>query len=142
LLIAVLASLLPESLLLAVSPPPDPGDLDGSLAEGSVTLLIVYLLIALGFSFLCSVAEAVLLSVTPSYLATLESKGARTGRLLQALKADVERPLAAILSLNTIAHTVGAAGGDAPLSEFRRDGCRSRRTWRRSSRGWIDWRGF
>lgn len=73
-------------------------------------LLIVYLLIALGFSFLCSVAEAVLLSVTPTYLATLESRGAKSARLLRSLKADVERPLAAVLSLNTIAHTVGAAG--------------------------------
>lgn len=75
-----------------------------------MALLIVYLLIALGFSFLCSVAEAVLLSVTPSYLATLNASGARSGELLQNLKKDVERPLAAILSLNTIAHTVGATG--------------------------------
>lgn len=73
-------------------------------------LLVVYLLIALGFSFLCSVAEAVLLCVSPSYIATLRAEGRAAGALLDRLKANVERPLAAILSLNTIAHTVGAAG--------------------------------
>jgi CBS domain containing-hemolysin-like protein len=78
-----------------------------------MTLLIVYVLIALVFSFLCSVAEAVLLSITPSFIATLEKKGKPAGKLLHQLKQDVDRPLAAILSLNTIAHTVGAVGAGA-----------------------------
>ena len=73
-------------------------------------LLVIYAALALGVSFLCSILEAVLLSVTPSYVAALEQAGGRTGRLLRELKDDVDRPLAAILSLNTIAHTVGAAG--------------------------------
>ena len=87
--------------------------------EGSVTLLILYLCVAIGFSFLCSVAEAVLLSVTPSYIAQLREaaagehgsdKAAKSAAKLARLKENVDRPLAAILSLNTIAHTFGAAG--------------------------------
>jgi CBS domain containing-hemolysin-like protein len=77
-------------------------------------LLIAFGLLALVFSFACSIFEAVLLSVTPSYVATCEQaetpKRRRTGRMLRSLKEDVDRPLAAILSLNTIAHTAGAAG--------------------------------
>ncbi|QTA86122.1 CNNM domain-containing protein [Desulfonema magnum] len=73
-------------------------------------LLILYVSIALIFSFFCSIAEAVLLSVTSPYIASLEQKGKRTGKLLRKLKDDVNRPLAAILTLNTIAHTFGAAG--------------------------------
>jgi CBS domain containing-hemolysin-like protein len=73
-------------------------------------LLILYLAMAIGLSFLCSILEAVLLSVTPSYIAVLERKNTRSGRILRELKEDVDRPLSAILSLNTIAHTVGAAG--------------------------------
>ena len=61
-------------------------------------------------SFLCSVAEAVLLSVTPSYIATLGKKAMSSAKLLTQQKQNVDRPLAAILSLNTIAHTAGAAG--------------------------------
>lgn len=78
-----------------------------------MTLLVVYVLVALGFSFLCSIAEAVLLSVTPAYIGTLEKKQPRAARLLLRQKEDIDRPLAAILSLNTIAHTVGAAGAGA-----------------------------
>lgn len=72
--------------------------------------LCVFAMIALGFSFLCSIAEAVLLSATPSHMAMLEQKGKRTGKLLRELKKDLGRPLSAILSLNTIANTMGAAG--------------------------------
>ncbi|QDT14460.1 CNNM domain-containing protein [Alienimonas californiensis] len=77
---------------------------------GSWPLLIFYLCLAIGFSFLCSVAEAVLLSVTPSYIAQLRDREARGAETLTRLKKNVDRPLAAILSLNTIAHTFGAAG--------------------------------
>ena len=73
-------------------------------------LLIFYLTLAIGVSFLCSMLEAVLLSVSHSYIAIMERKGARTGVLLRKYKEDIDRPLSAILSLNTIAHTVGAAG--------------------------------
>jgi len=75
-----------------------------------MSLLIFYLFLAIGVSFLCSILEAVLLSITPSYITVLEKNGSKTGRQLRSLKDDIDRPLAAILSLNTIAHTVGAAG--------------------------------
>ena len=78
-----------------------------------MTLLFVYIAIALVFSFLCSIAEAVLLSVTTPYIALLEKEGHHSGELLKELKEDVNRPLAAILTLNTIAHTLGAAGAGA-----------------------------
>ncbi|MBS04117.1 MAG: hemolysin [Gammaproteobacteria bacterium] len=82
----------------------------GGLPDGSLTLLIVYASVALGFSFLCSIAEAVLLSASPSYAESLKESSPRSGRLLAKLKANIDRPLAAILTLNTIAHTVGAVG--------------------------------
>jgi CBS domain containing-hemolysin-like protein len=78
-----------------------------------MTLLIVFVALALGISFLCSVLEAVLLSLTPSYLSLLRQQRPRIGRMLEDFKRDVDRPLAAILSLNTIAHTVGAMGAGA-----------------------------
>ena len=84
----------------------------GAVPEGagSYTLLVLYGVFAIGISFLCSIAEAVLLSVTPSYIATLGQKAGATAELLTKQKENVDRPLAAILSLNTIAHTAGAAG--------------------------------
>ena len=75
-----------------------------------MTLLLVYLFVAIGFSFYCSVAEAVLLSITPSFIATMKSERPAAAARLESLKANIDRPLAAILSLNTIAHTIGAAG--------------------------------
>ena len=54
--------------------------------------------------------EAVILSVTPSHIEVLEQKSPKTGMILRNLKSNIDRPLSAILSLNTIAHTVGAAG--------------------------------
>lgn len=76
-------------------------------------LLIVYVLIALGFSFLCSIAESVILSVTKPYVSLLEREGHGAGRVLRRLKDDINAPLAAILTLNTVAHTAGAAGAGA-----------------------------
>lgn len=76
-------------------------------------LLITYVMIALGFSFLCSIAEAVILSVTSPYITLLQKEGKKAGQLLAKLKDDINSPLAAILTLNTIAHTVGAAGAGA-----------------------------
>lgn len=78
-----------------------------------MTLLIIYILVALGFSFLCSIAEAVLLSVTSTYIALMEKEDRPSAPVLRALKDDISKPLAAILTLNTIAHTVGAAGAGA-----------------------------
>ncbi|WP_234572697.1 hemolysin family protein [Rhodohalobacter sp. 614A] len=73
-------------------------------------LLLFYLVLAIGVSFLCSILEAVLLSITPSYVAVLEKNESKSGKILRDLKEDIDRPLSAILSLNTIAHTIGAAG--------------------------------
>ena len=76
-------------------------------------LLITYVLFALVFSFLCSIAEAVILSVNSAYVALLDKDGKQSGALLRELKADISKPLAAILTLNTVAHTVGAVGAGA-----------------------------
>ncbi len=79
--------------------------------NADVILLVSYILLALVFSFLCSVAEAVLLSITPAYIAGLHKKKPKLAALLKQLKQDnVDQSLAAILTLNTIAHTVGAIG--------------------------------
>jgi len=80
-------------------------------------LLALYVALAIGVSFMCSVMEAVLLSVTPSYVAALEREGSMVGEHLHQFKENVDRPLAAILSLNTIANTAGAtaAGGQAAI---------------------------
>ncbi|MEM9827592.1 MAG: hemolysin family protein, partial [Planctomycetota bacterium] len=103
---------------------------DGDSASSSdYVLLLIYLVVAIGFSFYCSVAEATLLSISPSFIATLgrrrrdgslgdaetpeselDPNAVAASRKLAALKDNVDRPLAAILSLNTIAHTIGAAG--------------------------------
>ena len=84
---------------------------NGGYTQWDVVLLITYILLALVFSFLCSVAEAVLLSITPSYTAGLQDKNPKLAALLKQLKQDnVDQSLAAILTLNTIAHTVGAIG--------------------------------
>lgn len=82
-----------------------------------MTLLLLYVALALGVSFLCSIMEAVLLSVTPGYVAAKQCKDARTADKLDQFKQNIDRPLAAILSLNTIAHTVGAAGAGAQAAE-------------------------
>ena len=78
-----------------------------------MTILILYVAIALIFSFLCSISEAVLLSVTTAHISVLEQEGNTSGSLLRELKGDINKPLAAILTLNTIAHTVGAVGAGA-----------------------------
>lgn len=75
-----------------------------------MVILATFLLVSLAFSFLCSILEAVLLSVTPGFVAAAVREGRPGARLLKRLKDDVDRPLAAILTLNTVAHTVGAAG--------------------------------
>ncbi|WP_394200616.1 CNNM domain-containing protein [Shewanella waksmanii] len=79
--------------------------------------LIVIILVAIGISFLCSVFEAVLLSVTPSYIATLGQTNAKAADRLSRQKANVESPLVSILTLNTIAHTVGAAVAGAQAAK-------------------------
>jgi len=75
-----------------------------------MTLFFVYVALALSVSFVCSVLEAALLSITPAHLAKLEQDRPKVGARLRSLKSNIDRPLAAILTLNTTANTVGAAG--------------------------------
>jgi CBS domain containing-hemolysin-like protein len=75
-----------------------------------MTLLLIYLAIAIGASFLCSVLEAVLLSVTPSFVEQISSKKPRAAKRLVKVKAQLDESLSSILILNTFAHTMGAAG--------------------------------
>jgi putative hemolysin len=77
----------------------------------SALLLVVFL--ALAFSFLCSILESVLLSITHSYVGVLQDRRSRAGQLLAGMREHIDEPIAAILTLNTIAHTVGAAVGGA-----------------------------
>ena len=75
-----------------------------------MTLLIFYAALAIGVSFTCSLLEASLLSLPRSHVQSMVEQGSAVGRSLQRLKDNIDRPLAAILTLNTVAHTVGAAG--------------------------------
>lgn len=78
-----------------------------------MTLLVIYVLLALGVSFLCSILEASLLTVTPTQVQAGKADGQRWAGVYETMKADIDRPLAAILTLNTVAHTMGAAGAGA-----------------------------
>jgi CBS domain containing-hemolysin-like protein len=75
-----------------------------------MTLLLIYLTIAIGVSFLCSILEAVLLSITPSYIEKIQNERPRAGRQLAKVKEGLDESLSSILILNTFAHTMGAAG--------------------------------
>jgi len=81
-------------------------------------LLLMFLMVSIIFSFLCSVWEAVLLSITPSFTQMKVQEGGELGVTLQAFKENIDRPLAAILTLNTIAHTVGAIGVGAQATRI------------------------
>jgi len=84
-----------------------------------MTLLFIYLAIAIGVSFLCSILEAVLLSVTPSYVENLSKIRPRAGARLIRVRERLDESLASILILNTFAHTMGAAGvGSQALQVF------------------------
>ena len=111
-LIAGLGALL--ALIVVAYAQGDPANGKEKVAEGvnsvGMVLLVVYLLIALVFSFICSVFEAVLLSIRRPYLAGQQEKNPDNAATWEKLLADVNRPLSAILILNTVAHTVGAAG--------------------------------
>ena len=74
-----------------------------------MTLLIIFLLLTMAVSFLCSLLEAVLMSTPISYITMREDEGDRAAAVFMKLKLEPDRPLAAILSLNTIANTLGAA---------------------------------
>ena len=75
-----------------------------------MVLIILYFLGALSLSFICSVLEAVLLSTPMSFISMKEKQGNATASLMKRYKDNIDRPVGAILSLNTIAHTIGSAG--------------------------------
>lgn len=75
-----------------------------------LSYLLLYLFLALGVSFVCSLLESILMSTTLSYINLREEEGYKPATLMKKFKTETERPLAAILSLNTIANTVGASG--------------------------------
>lgn len=80
--------------------------------------LVFYFSLALGVSFLCSLLESILLTITPSYISVIQKTNPRAGAKLGALKSKINRPLAAILTINTIANVVGAAGVGAKTMEL------------------------
>ena len=82
-----------------------------------MALLLFYLFLALVVSFTCSIMEAVLLSTPQSYLLVKQEEGHSWAEKFLDLKNDIDKPLSAILSLNTIAHTIGAAGVGAQAVE-------------------------
>ena len=83
-----------------------------------MTALITYFLTALFVSFLCSLLESVLLSVSITHVSVLEKSGNRSGKMMAELKKNINRPLAAILTINTIANTVGAVGVGAQTQKI------------------------
>lgn len=82
-----------------------------------MSTLLWILVATLAISFLCSILEAVFLSITHSYIALLKADGESAGEWLEAAQKNVEEPIAAILTLNTIAHTMGATMGGAVAAE-------------------------
>lgn len=95
-------------LLFAADAPPTDAE-----RQTALVLLVFFVLLALGVSSLCSIAEAVLLSITPAYVARQSQEGKTSAKRIKELKEHLDVPLATILTLNTIAHTIGAAGAGA-----------------------------
>ena len=77
--------------------------------DPQITLLLIYMLLSLVISALCSVLEATILSTPMSYVTTLETQGVRGWQRLKQYKTNIDRPISAILIVNTIANTVGAS---------------------------------
>lgn len=87
-----------------------------------MTLLIAFAVLSILVSFLCSILEAALLSLTPSYIAQQKVEKPQLYERLKELKDKIDQPLAAILTLNTVAHTVGATGVGAQVTIVFGDG--------------------
>lgn len=81
-------------------------------------MLAFYITLSLLVSFTCSLLEAAILSVTPTYLNVLKGKNPKLYDKISFLEDDIEKPLASILTLNTIAHTIGAAGAGAEAQKI------------------------
>src|SRR5690606_4008100 len=87
-----------------------------------MSLLIAFAVLSIGVSFICSILEAALLSITPSYIAQLKLSNSKLYERMRLLKDRIDQPLAAILTLNTVAHTVGATGVGAQVTIVFGDG--------------------
>ena len=87
-----------------------------------MSLLIAFAVLSIGVSFICSILEAALLSITPSYIAQLKLSNPKLYERMRLLKDRIDQPLAAILTLNTVAHTVGATGVGAQVTIVFGDG--------------------
>lgn len=74
-----------------------------------MTIIIILFVSTIGISFLCSMLEAVLLTSTPAYIGVLVKENRRSGKLIEHLKENIDRPISAILTLNTVSHTLGSA---------------------------------
>lgn len=83
-----------------------------------MAILLTYFFLAIGISFVCSVMEAVMLSVSISFIETKEREKAGSTKLLKKYKMNIDKPISAILSLNTVAHTIGAAGVGAQATKL------------------------
>lgn len=81
-------------------------------------LILVYFFIAVGVSFLCSILEAVLLSITSAHIEVVKQKDEELGSLMHTQKKDIDSSIGAILTLNTFAHTLGAAGVGAEAAKM------------------------
>jgi CBS domain containing-hemolysin-like protein len=101
--------------LLAAAIPAASDAVAGEATNADWVMLFVYLAMAIGVSFLCSLTEAGILSIPVSHVHVLSEQGKKTGLRLEKMKANIDRPLAAILTLNTVAHTIGAAGVGAQI---------------------------
>ncbi len=82
-----------------------------------MTLLLIFALSALAISFLCSILESTLMSTPISYITMREEEGFKSATLMKQYKTDIDKPIAAILSLNTIANTIGSAGVGLQVTE-------------------------
>ncbi len=79
-----------------------------------VALLIAFVVLSVFVSFICSVSEATLLTMTPSYVASIAEENPKKSAMLKNVKIDnIDQSIAAILTLNTVAHTVGSLGAGA-----------------------------
>jgi CBS domain containing-hemolysin-like protein len=87
-----------------------------------MSLLIAFVILSIAVSFICSILEAALLSITPSYIAQQKLTKPELYEKLKILKDKIDQPLAAILTLNTVAHTVGATGVGAQVTVVFGDG--------------------
>jgi len=95
---------------------------DTLTSEGSVLVLVAGVILAFSVSFVCSLMEAALLSITPGQLARLRQSKPRRGSVMDRLKDDLDRPITAILTLNTTAHTIGATLAGAEFALLFGDG--------------------